>query len=109
MKWAARYASTMKDALSLASNLRIPEGILSHNLQGEEVILNLNTGVYFGLDPIGTKIWHLIHEQQSLQKVLGALLDEYAVTEAPCTQDLLGLVAQMRENGLVEIADGTAP
>lgn len=99
----------MKDALSLTSCLRIPEGILSHNLQGEEVILNLNTGVYFGLDPIGTRIWHLIHEQQSLQKVLGTLLEEYAVTEVPCTQDLLNLVVQMRKKGLVEIGDGTAP
>jgi hypothetical protein len=99
----------MKDALSLTSRLRIPEGVLSHNLQGEEVILNLNTGVYFGLDPIGTRIWHLIHDQQSLRKVLGALLEEYDVAEAPCAKDLLDLVAQMRKKGLVEIGDGTAP
>lgn len=99
----------MKDALSLASSLRIPEGILSHNLQGEEVILNLNTGVYFGLDPIGTRIWHLIHEHQSLRKVLDRLLEEYDVAEAPCAQDLLNLVVQMRKKGLVEIGDGPAP
>ncbi|TAL09757.1 MAG: PqqD family protein [Nitrospirae bacterium] len=109
MKWAARYASAMSDALSLTSHLRVPEGVLSHNLQGEEVILNLNTGVYFGLDPIGTRIWHLIHEHQSLRKVLDRLLEEYAVAEVPCAQDLLDLVARMRKKGLVDIGDGTAP
>jgi hypothetical protein len=99
----------MKDALSLTSRLRIPEGILSHNLQGEEVILNLTTGVYFGLDPVGTRVWHLIQEQQSLPKVLDRLLEEYDVTEVPCAEDLLSLVVQMRKKGLVEICDGTAP
>jgi len=99
----------MKDALSLASRLRIPEGVLSHNLQGEEVILNLGTGTYFGLDRVSTRIWHLIRERQSLHKVLDRLLEEYDVAEAPCAQDLLNLVAQMRKNGLVEICDGTAP
>src|SRR5437870_2654592 len=97
MKRGERYSFAMKNALSLASRLQIPEGILSHNLQGEEVILNLNTGVYFGLDPIATRIWHLIHERQSLRKVLDTLLDEYDVTEAPCAEDLLGLVDEMRK------------
>ena len=101
----------MKDALSLTSRLRIPDGVLSHNLQGEEVILNLTTGVYFGLDRTGTKTWQLIREHQSLQKVLDALLDEYDVTENQCAQDLLSLVAQMEEKGLVEIGagDGSVP
>ena len=99
----------MKDALSLTSHLRIPEGILSHNLQGEEVILNLTTGVYFGLDQTGTRTWQLIREHQSLSKVLDALLDEYDVTEDQCAQDLLSLVVQMEEKGLVEIGAGTAP
>lgn len=99
----------MHTALSLTSYLRIPDGVLSRNLQGEEVILNLNTGIYFGLDPIGTRAWHLIHEHRSLRQVLDMLLEEYDVTEGSCAQDLLDLVAQMQKKGLVEIGDGTAP
>ena len=108
MKWGARYASTMKDALSLASRFRIPEGVLSRNLQGEEVLLNLNTGVYFGLDPIGTRVWHLLQEHQTLQKVLDSLLAEYDVGEDQCAQDLLHLAVQLQEKGLIEVCNGTA-
>lgn len=95
----------MRPTLSLASRLRIPEGILSHDLQGELVILNLNTGVYFGLDPVGTRIWHLIHEHGQLQHIRDALLDEYEVAEDQCTSDLLKLTAQMQENQLLEVVE----
>jgi hypothetical protein len=93
----------MKQELSLTCRLRIPDGILSHDLQGELVILDLKTGVYFGLDPIGTRIWHLLQAHQSLQKVLDSLVEEYEVTEGACAHDLLGFVAKMLERGLVEV------
>lgn len=99
----------MKQQISLISCVRIREGVLSHNLQGEMVILDLNTGVYFGLDPVGTRIWHFLQEHQSLQKVLDSMVEEYEVTEAQCTQDLLGLVTQMLEKRLVEVCDGAGP
>lgn len=101
--------SAMNHSLPLASRLRIPDGVLSRNLQGEEVILNLNTGVYFGLDPVGARIWHLIQQHESTQKVLDALLEEYDVSHAQCAQDLFSLVVQMREKGLVEVCNGTDP
>jgi hypothetical protein len=47
----------MKQHFSLTSSVRIRDDVLSRDLQGEEVILDLNTGVYFGLDPVGTRIW----------------------------------------------------
>ena len=100
----------MEQELSLTSRVRIPDGVLSHDLQGELVILNLNTGVYFGLDPVGTRIWHLLREHQSLQKVLDSMVEEYEVGEAQCMQDLLSFVAQMREKGLVvEINNWAVP
>ena len=93
----------MKQELSLSSYMRIPDGVLSRDLQGEVVILDLKTGVYFGLDPVGTRIWHLLQEHQSLQKVLDSLVEEYEVTEAQCMEDLISFVAQIRERGLVEV------
>jgi hypothetical protein len=94
---------------SLASQVTIPEGIVFRDLQGEAVILNLDTGVYFGLDPVGTRTWHLLRQHGTLQKVLEALLDEYDVTEARCREDLLDLVARMEEQGLVRVSHAPAP
>ncbi|MBI4611282.1 MAG: PqqD family protein [Candidatus Rokubacteria bacterium] len=91
--------------LSLASRVRIRDDVVFHDLGGEIVILNLETGVYFGLDPAGTRIWQLVREHASLRAVRDALLEEYAVAEPRCTDDLLQFITRLRENDLVEIVE----
>ncbi|TLY40333.1 MAG: PqqD family protein [Nitrospirae bacterium] len=95
----------MKGVLSLASQIRIPESIAVQELHGELLLLNPATGVCVSLDPMGTRMWQLIHEHRALHEVLDALLHEYEVTEAQCEQDLLGFVARMLEDGFVETGD----
>ena len=92
----------MNHALSLASRVRIPESIASHDLHGEMLVLNPITGACVSLDPIGTKIWQLLQEHHSLHKVLNALVQEYAVTEAQGEHDLVTFVARMRDQGYLE-------
>jgi len=77
------------------------------DLQGELVLLNLTTGVYFGLDQVGTRIWHLLQEHRHLQSVLDRMVQEYEVAEARCREDLLKFVALGLEKGLFELQDGT--
>lgn len=93
--------------LALSSYVKVPDGVIHRDLQGEAVLLNLNTGVYFGLDAIGTKIWNLLQEGRSLQQVLDVILQEYEVTDAQGREDLLKLVSQMQEKGLIEVHHGT--
>jgi hypothetical protein len=97
----------MSQAVSLSSRVRIPEGILSNLLEDELVLLNLNTGVYFSLDPVGTRIWQLVqaHQSRPLETVLDSLTKEYDVETARCAQDLLHLVLRLQENSLLEISN----
>jgi hypothetical protein len=88
--------------ICLQSRLRIAPGILSHDLDGEAVLLNLNTGVYLGLDAVGTRIWQLISEHGLLESVLDVLTHEYDVTRQHCKRDLLSLVQEMQEQQLLE-------
>ena len=93
--------------LALSTRLQIPDGIARRDLEGELVLLNLNSGIYFGLDPVGTRIWHLLETGQTLSQVLSLLLEEYDVTEAQGRQDLERFITQMREKGLIAIAHET--
>ena len=95
----------MKGVLSLASQVRIPESIAVHDLHGELLLLNSATGVSVSLDPMGTRMWQLIHDHHALDKVLDALLHEYDVTEAQCAHDLLSFVVRMLEEGFIETGD----
>lgn len=93
----------MTDRLALTCKARVNEDVVFRDLEGEAVLLNLNTGVYFGLDPVGTQIWHLIQADRSLREIRDALLDEYEVTKSQCEDDLLGFVGLLQEKELIEV------
>ena len=87
--------------ISLNSRVRIQDDVLFQELQGEAVLLNLKTGVYLGLNPIGTRMWQLLQEDGALNRVLEVMLQEYDVTQEKLAQDLLDLVGQMEQQGLL--------
>ncbi len=78
---------------------------MSCSLQGEAVILNYKSGVYYGLNPVGATIWQLIQESKTPREIHGALLDDYEVDSARCWNDLLTLLAELRQAGLIEPED----
>ena len=92
----------MKENFSLVSSIKISDDVISRNLQGESVLLNLKTGTYYGLDLIGSKTWQFIEKHQSLQKVHDLLIKEFDVTEEQCAKDLLGFVSSLHEKKLIE-------
>lgn len=91
----------MASEISLDSRVRIQDDVLFQELQGESVLLNLKTGMYFGLNPIGTRIWQLLQDEQSLDKIVGVLLEEYEVSQEQLQQDVLVLVGQLVKQELL--------
>lgn len=87
--------------IRIQSRVRIQEDVLFQELDGEAVLLNLKTGEYFGLDQIGTRIWQLLQEDGALSRTMEIILQEYDVTRERLTRDLLGLVKQMEDQGLL--------
>ena len=95
----------MGTGLSMACRVRIKDDVIFNNLQGEMVLLNLKTGIYFGLDPVGTRAWQLIQDHGRLGAVRDALLEEYEVSADRISKDLKDLVTRLAEKGLVEVID----
>jgi len=80
---------------------RIPDNVVFRNLAGESVLLNLSTSTYFGLDAVGTRLWHLITEQSSIASVIETLLAEYDVDEPRLQKDVEALIDQLLAKGLL--------
>ena len=93
----------MKTGISLASRVKINEEVLFQELQGEAVLLNLKSGVYLGLDAVGTRIWNLLQRHHVLQEVRDAMLQEDEVSADQCERDLLCLVGEMEQQGIAEV------
>jgi hypothetical protein len=77
---------------------------VSSELDGDAVILNLNSGVYFGLDPVGARVWELLQQPRTIDEIRGAMLHEFDVDPDQCHRDLVELLEQMRTKGLVNVA-----
>jgi len=86
---------------SLDSRIRPNTDALFQELQGEAVLLNLKTGIYFGLDSTGTRVWQLLQEHERISNIVTAMMAEFEVTEERCQEDLLDFVAEMEMNGLL--------
>jgi coenzyme PQQ synthesis protein D (PqqD) len=88
---------------TLNDSITIPEDVLFRDLDGEAVLLNLKTGTYFGLNPVGTRMWQLIGEQRSLARVLDVLASEYDADRDVLATDLLALAGELCAHGLGQI------
>ena len=92
----------MTQHLSLDDSLLIPDEVIARELGGEMVILNLQSGIYFGLDEIGSALWELIRRHASLRKVWELASEEYDVEPGVLETDLLRLAEDLRQKGLVQ-------
>lgn len=81
---------------------RPAEGILFQPLEREAVFLNTRSEKYFGLDPVGTRIWSLLVETQDVETTVKAMLREYDVEEGRLRQDVAALIGRMQERGLLD-------
>ena len=94
--------------LSIDSIVSVAPEQLSCALGEESAILNLKNTVYYGLDPVGTRIWNLIQQPISVRELKGRLMDEYEVDADRCEGDLLSLLETMRNEGLIRV-EGSDP
>jgi hypothetical protein len=97
-------SETMK-TISMDSIIKIMDNVVSCDLDGEVAILNMNDGIYYGLDPIGARIWDLIQNPIALGNILEIILEEYDVKYDQCKEDVLELIEKFHKNGLVKIND----
>ena len=88
---------------TLDKSVRIPDDVVFRELQGEAVILSLESSTYFGLDPIGTRIWQLCETHGSLRAVFDAMHDEFDASDDVLQADLLAFVDELSANGLLKV------
>ncbi len=82
---------------------------VSRDLDGEAAILNLNSGIYYGLNSVGARIWGLLREPKTVSQILETLLKEYEVDTEQCRNDLMKLLNDLAEAGLIEVRNEGAP
>lgn len=73
------------------------------DLLGELLILQTASGVYYGLDDVGKRVWGLMNEPKRVGGIRDALVAEYDVDRETCTRDLLELLERLANKRLIEV------
>jgi len=85
--------------------ISIAPGVTVQVLDGEAVILDVDTGRYFGLDDASTRMWDVVTAQGSIERACVKLLEEFDVEPPRLEHDLREFVEQLAEHGLVKLSD----
>jgi hypothetical protein len=81
---------------------------ISSDVAGEQVILNIKSGVYYGLDRVGARIWSLLQQPRTVSEIKDALLAIYDVEPERAERELIALLEKLVGAGLVEVRGETS-
>ncbi len=77
--------------------------LMSSEVDGELVMMDVDKGTYYGLDPVAARIWAAIAEPARLGDVCSSLVERYDVDHDTCAAEVLAFVGQLRDAGLVTV------
>ena len=90
--------------VSFSDRVRVADDVLISNVQEESVILNLDSERYFGLDDVGTRFLSVLTTSDSIETAYKRLRTEYDVDSEALRHDLIALVENLIEQGIVQIS-----
>lgn len=101
-----RRCSLPAMALRAGSVVVASRNQVSSALGTEAAILHFGTGTYYGLNPVGARIWSLLQQPTTVARIRDILLAEYDVPHERLEHDLYALLNQLAVEGLIETRDG---
>jgi hypothetical protein len=87
--------------MDLDTKLTIPKQVMSRLVGDETVLLDLSSGIYFGLDGVGKRIWESLTKGQSLRDAVAGIVAEYDVDESQAQIDVVEFVSDLVARGLL--------
>jgi hypothetical protein len=87
------------------SVITVAKGQVSSELANEVIILDLNAGVYYGLNPVGARVWALIQQPTTVRDITKTIIAEYDVELAQCEHEIGNLLEDLLAKGLIYVRD----
>ena len=95
----------MKTPLDSNSIITQKQGLVVSEIDGETVMMSVERGNYYGMDLIGSRIWEIVKEPQSLNDIVKHLTKEYNVSKDQCEKDVIEYLIKLSEENIIEITN----
>ena len=80
------------------------DGVMFNRAGEEIVLLDLDSGTYYGLDEVGARLWELITGTATIGEAIDTMLREYDVAREVLERDVFRLLGELEEKGLISAA-----
>ena len=87
--------------MKLFDAISIQPHVVARVVGHETVILDLESGTYFGLDNVGARIWQLLEAGKSLPEVCDVMVQEFEVSRDELERDVLALAGDLLDKKLI--------
>jgi hypothetical protein len=77
------------------------EGFTTAGVRDELMMLNVEQGAYYSLDPIAAEIWGMLEQPARVQDLIVRLQQRYAVEPEQCAADVLAFLGELQQNGMI--------
>lgn len=95
--------------MKLTDAVIVPVHVMARQVGEDCVMLDLENGIYFGLDPIGARVWQLLGEGKTLEQSCAAMLVEFDVSRERLESDVLRLAGELAAQGLIRVGNPGGP
>ena len=78
--------------------------LLSVEMDGDLVMMSIDSGNYYGVSGIGPRIWELLESPRGFGELVDGICDEFEVDSETAASDLKAFLAKLSENGMIEVS-----
>jgi hypothetical protein len=90
-------------SILLESTVSWVEDIIASDIDDEKVMMCLEKGKYYKLDPVGRRIWDMIEMPMKVSDLIIALIAKYDVDRETCEHDLLAFLEELYAGGILQV------
>ena len=90
--------------ITASSTVVVSASQVSTSIGDEAVILGAEAGQYFGLKDVGARVWELVQEPQRVEALCAVICAEYDVSAEECERDVIVLLTDLHQRGLLDVA-----
>lgn len=87
--------------ITLESVVRRSSDVMASQVDNELVMMDIERGMYYALNPVGADLWERLAEPQQVADLCAQLMQQYDVDQATCEADVLAVLNDMAESGLL--------
>jgi hypothetical protein len=92
-----------KTVISSESIVHWADDIIASDIDDEKVMMCVEKGKYFKLDPVGARIWDMIEAPIKVSDLINALIPKYDVDRETCEHDVLAFLEELHDGGILQV------